>query len=1028
MRSPRASLALLLLALAACGGGAGAAHDPRPTRLEPDWGLTGAPVPVVIHGENFVRLATQNVERAPAGETLDTYQAFLGETPLEGVRWVDAGRLEARVPQGLALGWHALRLVSPLGREVRLERAYYASDTPAARLAARASATPEATEVGVEARLALTVENTGGTAALGVTPAFAPAAGSPAAQLTLLTPPQDLAPGESAVFHWGVVGTGAGVLAGRFALAAREAGSERALAVADAASARLTLLAPPALRASALLTSGQTTVGQTVRLLLTVHNDGQVAARAVTPRLEPFDLALAQVQSGPEPADVAAGASRTFEWQLLAAAPGTLRLTATAAGTDALTGAPVGASAPAVTLGMQTPGALQATLAAPAQVTVGQQLPLTLTVRNTGQSTARAVAPGEPRLFDSATAVVGPAPQPQDIPGGTGRAFTWWLTTTGAGRLTVSMDAAGTDAVSGLPLSAAAASVGPVAVQSAAALAATLQAPTLVGTSAPFTITLTVTNTGQTTAQAVTPDALVTSDAAALALVDGPAPASATLAGGASAAFTWHARASEGRSFTLQAGASGQDAALGTAVRASAASVPVRAGDAEHLVSDPTGDGATFAFVFGYGGRVYVGPGRQGAGGARFLPDGSGAESFGFAFRHDVTGNVTSNKAFDYDKALDYTSLGFTGCVKDTPACGPDNESGRGLFFSGLWGGTEWLGAAGGRPGGEFEYLYFSRDTDATLDFLYMDLSQGMGANTRAPSAAHFHGGQLYVGYTDGGGSRPYLTVHRAPPAAPGLDATSPTDYLDLEGVKLPAVGNSGTPKNPASMIGIDALATFNGKLYVANNGGCARSTSTTPGPANVSGNWVDCTPSTWAARSSVVLGSSGVDLTPAQKAVPAMVAFGGRLFLARNTTAGPQLFACTPNAAGDCNPADWTLVAPNTAAGLATDLTQLEVAGRTRITLLAATARHLYVGFDLPAGLDVYRTEKSAPTAGDFLGRSGCAASAGLACEGLGGRGLGTGARTTFSAQVLPFDGQDYVYLSAGDGSGPVSVHRLVD
>lgn len=1710
--APRRLRWLLALALTACGqGGPGAAHDPRPARLEPGWGETRASVPVVLHGENFVRLVAQRVDRAPALETREDYQLFLDDTPLAEVRWVDAGQLAAVVPAGLPSGWHALRVVSPLGREVRLERAYYGSPTPAARLEASAAAAPETLAVGQESRLTLTVRNTGGTPALGVTPAVVSTDGPPA-QLTALTPPRDLAPGASADFQWRAVTTAAGRTALRLSLSAREEGSDRPLDVETAATLSLTALAPARLVASSGASPTQVSVGQELRVRLTASNEGQADARAVTPGLALSDPLLVEVRQAPAPGDVGPGNARTFEWQLVARGPGTLRLTASATGTDALTQAPVSATTPelavvvqlapvlegtlvapatvstgqpfalaltvhnageatalgvlpdapvstgagafdvlaspaaqdvpggttrtftwscrardpgdlsvealargtdansgtevtsaparaamqiqaaaalavaatappervsvghafaldvavhnagdaaalrvrpslgdltrlglealsepmpqdvagrasatfswtlvartegtpalelsaagtdansavtaastpvplavtaerpaalaasvrtsterlslgqelevsldvantgaaaalgvtaaapvpsgtgelalllapaaqdvpggqtrtftwryraeaagaptlalrvdgrdgnsgqpvSVTAGtpplvLQRPaalsaaasaerarvstgqtqtltltvqntgealaravtpaapllggtataqvlsspaaqdlpggeartfqwvvlaeraGSLQATLSAqgrdgnsdaavgaeatlsievqqaalltasaqasparvsvgqdvtlallvsnageasatsvvlpapvasgtatlgllaspvaadvagqssrpftwtlraeapgtvtlgarataqdansgaaldtglasaaevvvelpaqlrleveprqasvneggpllvdvtvfndgqasargvtasvapspatgadasapappaadipggashtftfafvagsagtlhfeasaagadgnsalplqagpvtssavtvlragelsaaltatPAQVTVGQPVTLTLTVSNAGQSAALGVAPSGLTLYGTATAVPAPTPAAQDIPGGESRTFAWVLDTTGAGSLGASLGASGTDATDGLRVDAPSATASEVQVQAPPSLSATLQVPSDMGVNTDFTVQLTVRNTGGATAIEVTPDALTPSGEAPPGYVSGPSPASATLTGGTTVAFTWTYRAAREGAFTLEGGADGKDANTGAPVRARTVTATGGTTAAQPLaqaaLESALGTDSRFAFVFGFGGRVYVGPSRDGTRAARFAPDGSNLETVSLAFARDTVGNTPGNKQ------ATFTTLGTPGCTADTAACGPDNEDGYGLFFSGTWGNEEWLGMAGGSAKGELDYLYFTRDTDPALDLSFMDVSGILGGNTHAPAAAHFHNGDLYVGYSDSGGSRPYLTRHRTRPVAPGLDAVKGVDVDDMKGDKLPALGNGATPKNSADVTAVEAMASFGGKLYVANNGGCARSTSVTPSIADVTNSWVDCTPwsptgptgpasAAWAAHASVLLdpNANGVNLTPRQKATPAMAVFRNRLYLARNTTAGPQLFACAPAALGsstDCAPADWTLVAPNTAG--TTTLTQFNAPANARVTLLVATARYLYVGFDNDGGLNLYRTAATGvPTLADFTGRSGCTAPDST-CVGLGGQGLGAGVTQLYSAVALTFGGRDYVYLSAGTGSGPVRVYRLVE
>ena len=193
------------------------------------------------------------------------------------------------------------------------------------------------------------------------------------------------------------------------------------------------------------------------------------------------------------------------------------------------------------------------------------------------------------------------------------------------------------------------------------------------------------------------------------------------------------------------------------------------------------------------------------------------------------------------------------------------------------------------------------------------------------------------------------------------------------------------------------------------------------------------CTPSdqAWRQRNSRVP-TKTADLEPADRAVPQMAVFQGRLYLARNTLEGPQLFTCTPAKtapAEHCDPGDWSLVAPNTTLS-DTQLTQFNNPGNQAISLLVATAQHLYVGFDNPQGFVLLRTAVAAPaTVADFQGAGGCSASQHpTGCAGLGGNGLGAGVTRVFQGLVVHLGTTESVYLTAGTGSGPVRVFRITE
>jgi hypothetical protein len=600
----------------------------------------------------------------------------------------------------------------------------------------------------------------------------------------------------------------------------------------------------------------------------------------------------------------------------------------------------------------------------PASVNEDQSFTLVLTVDNTGESDAAGVAPCGPVPGGTSSAVVtaGPTPPSAAIAAGGSAAFSWTITPGLSGSLSFTGCAAGTDAATGAPVATGNVGSDAIAVQQAAALDASLSIPDRIPLGGSFTVTMDVTNSGQATATGVAPGALTTGGSGAASLVTGPSPASAVIAGGGAASFQWTYRAEALGTLQLSGAAAGTDANEGTGIGTGTVSSNLAdIVDVTLLASDPLGDGTSFAFVFGHAGRIYVGPRASGAGAVRFLPDGSAPESVSFAFPRDTTGNSSQNNS-----APPYPSIGRTLCNDDTHECGPDNEDGRGLFTSGVIAGTGWLVVGGARSGGDLDYVYMTPDTGTSLDFRYVDLSQGLGGGTEGFSAMHVFTGRVYLGFPDTGGSRPYLLALITTPASPGLDAQEPTHYLDLEGDKMPRLSTAGNAI-------IDTFQDFGSRLYLANAGAWIRSTTTLPGPYGDSpGHWAVCMPSAaaYTAKTSLLTAKTA-NLEPADRAVPQMASFKGRLYAARNTTAGPQLWGCNPATGGsatDCDPGDWFLVAANSSGDL--QLSQFNNPGSTRIALLAATPDFLYVGYDNPSGIQVFRTSSATPLArADFEG-----------------------------------------------------------
>jgi hypothetical protein len=140
----------------------------------------------------------------------------------------------------------------------------------------------------------------------------------------------------------------------------------------------------------------------------------------------------------------------------------------------------------------------------------------------------------------------------------------------------------------------------------------------------------------------------------------------------------------------------------------------------------------------------------------------------------------------------------------------------------------------------------------------------------------------------------------------------------------------------------------------------------------------------------------------PADKAVPQMTVFSGRLYLARNTTSGPQVWVC---AALACGPLDWTLFAPN-ATG---NLTLFDDPSLATISLLTASTQHLFVGLDAPAGVALYRSRNDPPT--------------GFAPFGT--PGLGAGVTQILDGRAVTLS-REQVYVTARTPTGPVQVFRF--
>ena len=981
-----------------------------------------------IVGENFDPVATQRVGHGGGVDVDSSFRAFLGAVELMDVQWQAPDRLTAIVPAGVSGGPFDLRVVGPTG-EGSLPSAFAGSVARPAAIAATLSA-PARVELGTQAEVDLVLTNTGQAAV--VTPTVELLADPGLAVVGLPGAGDSLQPGKTV--H--LVGLIAAESHGPATLTLHATGQDAfdGSTVEVRKYATVQVVTPATLAVATIPVPDLVSVGQSMDLVATVTNQGDVDALAVavsSPAVTGTGGAV--VDSVPPPQDIPAGASRTFHIAAHAISPGAVFFGGSATGSDAITGAPTTVQATWDIVFVQAAAQISARwLTVPPMVAPGQSFIATLGVSNTGEALARDVAPvpNPPSVAaaaGSASLTASPAAAPVDVPGGSTVVFSWTFTAAGAppDSLTLSAGATGADANSGTALSAGSVGSPAIAVQTPSALVASLSAPGGALRGDTFTATLAVTDTGGVGVNGLSPSLTIPSGTGGAQILSGPTPATQNLAGNSTVSFTWTCAATVNGAIALSAAVSGTDAVDGTA-RSASAGATVAISDAVQIASAPLGATTTFAYVFDFNGRVYLGPGRDGTGGVRVLPDGSSPQPFTLTFQGDrVNGNDNgaSNGLFP--------SLGSTNCTPDTLQCGPDNENGRGLFASGIVAGTPWLIASGARTNSMLSHVYATTDAGTAPVFSYEYLANALAKETRGTSSMLVFHDRVYLGFGGTGASRPTYVVLRKMPSSPGSTPVVGVDVMNLRINDVSGVGSTALlNRNTTQMQMIDSQVGFNDLIYLANNGGIVRSNTNDPLPpaAGVVPPWATSTPnsSTYGAKASITTRKT-FDLEPADKAFPQMAAFGGRLYAARNTTSGPQLWVCVPGPDQKCHPQDWTLLAPN---GLGdTGLSQFDDPQNVRVTLLAATSSHLYVGYNNIAGLVLYRSRVGAPSSRtDFEGAAGCDASqAPSSCDGLGGRGLGASATRIFDGRVLTYGGKDYVYLTAGNGSSGFRVFRLV-
>jgi len=212
--------------------------------------------------------------------------------------------------------------------------------------------------------------------------------------------------------------------------------------------------------------------------------------------------------------------------------------------------------------------------AGPPIVNVGQTFLVTLTVDNAGCSTASAPSLWGPVATGTGAAAVSAGPYPAvpgSIPAGGSLTFTWTMTGTLAGDVTCAASVDATDGFTGLPVGAGPASSGSVHLARPAALVSRLTAsPPVTCVTEPVTLSLTVTNTGETAALGVTPGPLGVTGPGSV--VSGPTPAPPViLSGGAAVTFVWSAQGTSTGGITWSATVAGTDARTGGVVQPAAA-------------------------------------------------------------------------------------------------------------------------------------------------------------------------------------------------------------------------------------------------------------------------------------------------------------------------------------------------------------------------------------------------------------------------------------------------------------------------
>lgn len=327
--------------------------------------------------------------------------------------------------------------------------------------------------------------------------------------------------------------------------------------------------------------SPQPATGQIFTVALTVTNNGEAAALAVSPTLLVDSgtqfVALASGPSPGLPVTLAPGASQTFLYSYVVGAAGTMAFSGGALGTDAGLGTPVDSPAKAFLTTFPPALLVPSFTVTPDPVLVGGRLTAVLTVANTGTLAALSLAP---TIFVSSSGslvapLTGPVPSGTvSVAAGSSQAFTWTFSATAGGPVTFTATAGGED-VNGESVVA----TPPPRTVVITPLRVTVAASPSVGMVGAWEeARVTVENVAP---YAVTGLAVSVSVTAGLGFVSERVTGAAsglTLAAGASRVFTWRYNAEDAGDVTFTASASGTDGSSGNPVAGSgAATVTIRA-------------------------------------------------------------------------------------------------------------------------------------------------------------------------------------------------------------------------------------------------------------------------------------------------------------------------------------------------------------------------------------------------------------------------------------------------------------------
>lgn len=487
--------------------------------VEPSAGVNDESIDIMVNGTNF---------------STGT-QVFLSEHDLV-VKELAKTSMVVTIPALLDPGFYDIHVKKADGHEATLESGFKV--VTKAVLEASLQMDPTHADLGEVVVVRLSVQNTGGSAAEGVMPsALTWTPGEAIGEVELISGPSpeqtDIQPSEQIDFEWEYRTIAPGEGAFSVAAAGDNQYSGKTVSTGTIESLSLPIDIPTTLSVSLEATPSTASTNQDISLRMTVFNGSGALATDVAPESvlpdQPDCVVLVSSPSGDR--DIPVDETVDFFWTYVAVDSCVLSFSGMAQGTSTITGARI-ESTPGTsnTADVKLAAALSIVsfAASPQTATAGQDIQLTYNIRNTGEVSAKYVAPIVPLAMGSSATpnTTSPTPSSATIAAGAQVPFDWYYTATSAGNLTFSGRAAGKDLVSGLEIFSDYADSNTVSVLEPPKLLTTLSVDrTVLSEGQSIVITMDISNTGGVAAVNVVPSALTVSETGHATLSSGPTPA-----------------------------------------------------------------------------------------------------------------------------------------------------------------------------------------------------------------------------------------------------------------------------------------------------------------------------------------------------------------------------------------------------------------------------------------------------------------------------------------------------------------------